>query len=71
MGLFAGGGVWMRFAAVTVTYGALARRASAVHTPLAAGLGYCCAVHALVTTPAEGISVRDAKGGSRRPRRVD
>ena len=50
MGLFAGGGVWMRFAAVTVTYGALARRASAVHTPLAVGLGYCCAVHALVTT---------------------
>jgi hypothetical protein len=50
MGLFAGGGVWMRFAAVTATYAWLARRAFTHHAPLAVGLGYCSAVHAVVTS---------------------
>ena len=42
----------MRFAAVTATYALLARRASTLQAvPLGTGLlGYCCAVHAVVTS---------------------
>ena len=53
MGLFAGGGVWVRFAAVTAFYGAVATRTKSLSSPLAlavcAGSCYACAVHAVVT----------------------
>ena len=50
MGLFAGAGVYLRFAAVATAYGVAARRAAPAYPLLSAVLGYSAAQMALVTT---------------------